>query len=131
MFLYNVDVIIYQSENEILEESITNDKGEVNYSVNKGEEFLTVVVGKFCYFPVQRVLIRNKKAQINGKGKNEENLIFFLVKEILIQENNCILYLTYINLYDINFDHNSIQISDSIKNKLNLSCFDANKKMVS
>ena len=60
--IHNVDVIIYQNSNEILEESITNDKGEVNYLVNKGEDFLTVVVSKLGYYPVQRVFIRNKEA---------------------------------------------------------------------
>ena len=126
--IHNVDVIIYQSANEILEESITNDKGEVNYLVNKGEDFLTVVVSKLGYYPVQRVFIRNKEAQINEKGEYEENLIFFLVKESFIRENNCILCVTYSNLYDINFDPNSIQISDNVKNKLSLSCFDGQQE---
>ena len=126
--IHNVDVIIYQSANEILEESITNDKGEVSYLVNKGEDFLTVVVSKIGYYPVQRVFIRNKEAQINEKGEYEENLIFFLVKESFIRENNCILCVTYSNLYDINFDPNSIQISDNIKNKLSLSCYDGQQE---
>jgi hypothetical protein len=82
--IHNVDVAIYQSANEVLEESITNDKGEVNYLVNKGEDFLTVVVSKLGYYPVQRVFIRNKEAPINEKGEYEENLIFFLVKESFI-----------------------------------------------
>ena len=126
--IHNVDVVIYQSANEILEESITNEKGEVNYLVNKGEDFLTVVVSKLGYYPVQRVFIRNKEAQINEKGEYEENLIFFLVKESFIRENNCILCVTYSNLYDINFDPNSIQISDNVKNKLSLSCYDGQQE---
>ena len=126
--IQNVDVVIYQSANEILEESITNEKGEVTYIVNKGEDFLTVVVSKLGYYPVQRVFIRNKEAQINEKGEYEENLIFFLVKESFIRDNNCILCVTYSNLYDINFDPNSIQISDNIKNKLSLSCYDGQQE---
>ena len=126
--IHNVDVIIYQSANEILEESITNDKGEVNYLVNKGEDFLTVVVSKLGYYPVQRTFIRNKEAAINEKGEYEENLVFFLVKESFIRENNCILCVTYSNLYDINFDPNSIQISDNVKNKLSLSCYDGQQE---
>ena len=126
--IHNVDVIIYQSSNEILEESITNEKGEVTYIVNKGEDFLTVVVSKLGYYPVQRVFIRNKEAPINEKGEYEENLIFFLVKESFIRDNNCILCVTYSNLFDVNFDPNSIQISDNIKNKLSLSCYDGQQE---
>ena len=126
--IHNVDVVIYQSANEVLEESITNDKGEVNYLVNKGEDFLTVVVSKLGYYPVQRIFIRNKEAPINEKGEYEENLIFFLVKESFILNNNCILCVTYSNLYDVNFDPNSIQISDNIKNKLSLSCYDGQQE---
>ena len=126
--IHNVDVIIYQNSNEILEESITNDKGEINYLVNKGEDFLTVVVSKLGYYPVQRVFIRNKDVPINEKGEYEENLIFFLVKENFIRDNNCILCVTYSNLYDINFDPNSIQISDNIKNKISLSCYDGQQE---
>ena len=126
--IHNVDVIIYQNSTEILEESITNDKGEVNYLVNKGEDFLTVVVSKLGYYPVQRVFIRNKEAPVNEKGEYEENLIFFLVKENFIRDNDCILCVTYSNLYDINFDPNSIQISDNIKNKISLSCYDGQQE---
>ena len=124
----NVDVIIYQNSNEILEESITDKKGEVNYIVNKGEDFLTIVVNKFGYYPVQRTYIRNKDSPVNEKGEYEESLIFFLVKESFIIENNCILCVTYSNLSEVNFDPNGIQISDKIKNKLNLSCFDGQKE---
>ena len=126
--IHNVDVVIYQNASEILEESITNDKGEVCYMVNKGEDFLTVVVSKLGYYPVQRTFIRNKEAAINEKGEYEENLVFFLVKESFIRENNCILCVTYSNLYDVNFDPNSIQISDNIKNKLSLSCYDGQQE---
>ena len=126
--IHNVDVVIYQNANEILEESITNEKGEFTYIVNKGEDFLTVVVSKLGYYPVQRVFIRNKEAPINEKGEYEETLIFFLVKESFIRDNNCILCVTYSNLYDINFDPNSIQISDNIKNKLSLSCYDGQQE---
>ena len=126
--IQNVDVVIYQNSNEILEESITNNKGEVNYIVNKGEDFLTIVVSKLGYYPVQRVFIRNKEAQINESGEYEENLTFFLVKENFILENNCILCVTYSNFIDVNFDPNGIQISDNIKNRLNLSCYDGQKE---
>ena len=126
--IHNVDVVIYQNASEILEESITNDKGEVCYMVNKGEDFLTVVVSKLGYYPVQRTFIRNKEAAINEKGEYEENLVFFLVKESFIRENNCILCVTYSNLSEVNFDPNGIQISDKIKNRLILSCFDGQKE---
>ena len=126
--IHNADITIYQNSSEILEESITNGKGEVNYIVNKGEDFLTVVVSKLGYYPVQRVFIRNKEAQINESGEYEENLTFFLVKESFILENNCILCVTYSSLVDVNFDPNAIQISDNIKNRLNLSCYDGQKE---
>ena len=126
--IQNVDVVIYQNASEILEESITNDKGEVDYIVNKGEDFLTVVVSKLGYYPVQRVFIRNKEAPINESGEYEENLIFFLVKESFIMEKNCILCVTYSNLYDVNFDPNAIQISENVKNKLVLSCYDGQQE---
>ena len=87
-----------------------------------------MVVSKLGYYPVQRVFIRNKEAPINEKGEYEETLIFFLVKESFIRDNNCILCVTYSNLYDINFDPNSIQISDNIKNKLSLSCYDGQQE---
>ena len=126
--IQNVDIIIYQNSNEILEESITNNKGEYNYIVNKGEDFLTIVVSKIGYYPVQRVFMRNKDSPVNENGEYEENLIFFLVKENFIIENNCILCVTYCTLPDINFDPNGIQISDTIKNKVNLSCYDGQKE---
>ena len=126
--IHNVDVIIYQNSNEVLEESITNNNGEVNYLVSKGEDFLTVVVSKLGYYPVQRIFIRNKEASVNENGEYEENLIFFLVKESFIIENNCILCVTYSSFSDINFDPNGIQISDNVKNRLNLSCFDGQKE---
>ena len=126
--IHNVDVMIYQNSNEILEESITNNKGEVNYIVNKGEDFLTVVVSKLGYYPVQRVFIRNKDASVNENGEYEENLIFFLVKESFIIENNCMLCVTYSSFSDVNFDPNGIQISENIKNRIILSCFDGQKE---
>ena len=126
--IQNVDVVIYQNSKEILEESITDSKGEVNYIVSKGEDFLTVVVSKLGYYPVQRVFIRNKDVQINEKGEYEESLIFFLVKESFIIENNCILCITYSSLADVNFDPSGIQISNNIKNRINLSCYDGQKE---
>ena len=126
--IHNVDVIIFQNSNEILEESITDKKGEVSYIVNKGQDFLTVVVNKLGYYPVQRVYIKNKDAPVNENGEYDENLIFFLVKENFILENNCMLCITYSSLCEINFDPNGIQISDKIKNRLNLSCFDGQKE---
>ena len=124
----NVDIIIYQNSNEILEESITNNKGEFNYKVNKGEDFLTIVVSKLGYYPVQRIFMRNKDSPINENGEYEENLTFFLVKESFIIENNCVLCVTYSSFTDVNFDPNGIQISDNIKNKINLSCYDGQKE---
>jgi len=84
--IHNVDVIIFQNSNEILEESITDKKGEVSYIVNKGQDFLTVVVNKLGYYPVQRVYIKNKDAPVNENGEYDENLVFFLVKENFILE---------------------------------------------
>ena len=126
--IHNVDVIIYQNSNDILEETITDHKGEVCYKVNKGEDFLTVVVNKLGYYPVQRVFMRNKEAPINENGEYEEKLIFFLVKENFILENNCILCVTYSSFSEVNFDPNAIQISDNIKNRLILSCYDGQKE---
>jgi hypothetical protein len=126
--IQNADVVIYQNSNEVLEESITDNKGEVNYMVSKGEDFLTVVVSKLGYYPVQRVFIRNKDVPINEKGEYEESLIFFLVKENFILENNCILCVTYSSLADVNFDPTGIQISNNLKNKINLSCYDGQKE---
>ena len=126
--IHNVDVIIYKNSTEILEESITDKKGEVSYIVNKGQDFLTVVVNKLGYYPVQRVYIKNKDAPVNENGEYDENLIFFLVKENFIIENNCMLCITYSSLCEVNFDPNGIQISDKIKNRLNLSCFDGQKE---
>ena len=126
--IQNVDVVIYQNSNEILEETITDKKGEVSYKVNKGEDFLTVVVNKLGYYPVQRIFMRNKDSPINESGEYEEKLIFFLVKESFIIENNCILCVTYSSLTEVNFDPNGIQISDNIKNKLILSCYDGQKE---
>ena len=126
--IHNVDVIIYKNSTEVLEESITDKKGEVSYIVNKGQDFLTVVVNKLGYYPVQRVYIKNKDAPINENGEYDENLIFFLVKENFIIENNCMLCITYSSLCEVNFDPNGIQISDKIKNRLNLSCFDGQKE---
>ena len=126
--IHNVDVVIFKNSNEILEESITDKKGEVSYIVNKGLDFLTVVVSKLGYYPVQRVYIKNKDAPVNENGEYDENLIFFLVKESFIIENNSILCVTYSSLSEVNFDPNGIQISDKIKNRLNLSCYDGQKE---
>ena len=126
--IQNVDVVVYQNSNEILEETITDSKGEVSYKVNKGEDFLTVVVNKLGYYPVQRIFIRNKDAPVNENGEYEEKLIFFLVKENFILENNCILCVTYSSLCEVNFDPNAIQISDNVKNRLLLSCYDGQKE---
>ena len=125
--IHNADVIIYQNS-EILEETITNNKGEANYIVSKGEDFLTLVVCKLGYYPVQRIFIRNKDIPINESGEYEDNLTFFLVKENFIIDNNCILCVTYSNLIDENFDPNAIQISDNIKDRITLSCFDGQKE---
>ena len=124
----NVDITIYKNANEILEESITNNKGEFNYIVNKGEDLLTIYISKLGYYPVQRLFLRNKNAKINEKDEYEEKLVFFLVKERFIIENNCILCVTYCSLSKINFNPDSIQISDKIKNRLNLLCFDGQKE---
>ena len=121
----NVNISIYKNTNKILEESITNNKGEFNYKVNKGEDLLTIATKKLGYYPAQRIFIRNKNAKINEKDEYEDKLVFLLVKENFIIKNNCILCVTYCILSEINFDPNSIQISDEIKNRLNLCCYDA------
>ena len=125
--IQNADVTIYKNSTEILEESITNKDGEFNYIVDKGLDFLTVVIEKIDYFPVQRIFIRNSKAKINNKGEYEEKMIFYLVKKDFVIKNQIFLIMTYSNLLGNIFDISNIQISDGIKNKINISKNDRQK----
>ena len=81
MGVQNADVVIYH-ENEILEQGITNSKGELEYIVDKGEDFLTVVINKMGYYPIQRTFIRDKNMPINEQDNQYyEEMSFFLVKK--------------------------------------------------
>jgi hypothetical protein len=125
--IQNADVTIYKNSTEILEESITSKDGEFNYIVDKGLDFLTVVIEKIDYFPVQRIFIRNSKAKINNKGEYEEKIIFYLVRKDFVIKNQIFLIMTYSNLLGNIFDISNIQISDRIKNKINISKNDRQK----
>ena len=125
--IQNADITIYKNSDEIIEESITNKKGEYNYIVDKGQDFLTIVIEKIDFFPTQRLFIRKSKAKINSKGEYEETITFFLVKKKFIVDNNIILVMTYSNLFRYNFDVKNIQINNKIKNLIDISHNDKQK----
>ena len=126
--IQSAEVSIYKNSNEVIFEGITDMTGEMLYVVTKGEDFLTIVVNKLSYFPVQRQFIRSNNQILNEKGEYEDNLVFFLVKENFIRDNNCIICVTYGGINDVNFDPNSIQLSNNIKNYIDLSCYDGQKE---
>ena len=126
--IQNVEISIYKNANEVICEGITDKKGEMIYVITKGEDFLTIVVNKLNYYPVQRQFIRSNNQILNENGEYEESLIFFLVKESYIRDNNCIICITYSGIKSINFNPNSIQISNNIKNYIDLSCYDGQKE---
>ena len=125
--IQNADITIYKNSSEIIDESITNKKGSYDYLVDKGLDFLTIVIEKMGYFPAQRIFVRKSKAKINNKGEYEEKLIFYLVKKNYVSNNNLILIMTYGNLLGNNLLINSTQICDKIKNKIDISFDDKQK----
>ena len=126
--IQSVEISIFKNSNEVICEGITDKKGEMIYIVTKGEDFLTVVVNKLNYYPVQRQFIRSNNQILNENGEYEENLVFFLIKESYIKENNCIISITYSGINDVNFDPNSFQLSNKIRNDIDLSCYDSQKE---
>ena len=118
--IHNADIIIYKNSNEILEESITNKKGEFNYIVDKGLDFLTIVVDKIDFFPAQRIFVRNSGAKVNDKGEYEEKIVFYLVRKKYVINNGLVLIMTYCNLLENNFDVSGIQICKEIKKEIDI-----------
>ena len=125
--IQNADITIYKNSSEILEESITNKNGTYNYLVDKGLDFLTIVIEKMDYFPVQRIFVRKSEGKINNKGEYEEKMIFYLVKKNYVRNNNLILIMTYGNILGNNFGINNIQISDKTKDKIAINFDDKQK----
>ena len=119
----NADVVIYH-ENEMLEQGITNQVGELEYIVEKGEDFLTVVINKMGYFPIQRTFIRDKNMLINEEDDQYyEEMSFFLVKKSFIYEKNRVLFSVYSNLKKINFSTDAIELLE--KNKFTINIYNA------
>ena len=116
----NADVVIYH-ENEILEQGITNQKGELEYQVEKGEDFLTVVINKMGYYPIQRTFIRDKNMPINeNDNQYYEEMSFFLVKKSFINEKNCVLFTIYSNIKRNNFLTDSIDLIQKSNYTINI-----------
>ena len=90
--IQNADVVIYQNANEILEQGITDNNGELEYIVDKGEDFLTIVINKMGYFPIQRTFIRDKNMVINDEDQYYEEMSFFMVKKSYIYNTKCMLF---------------------------------------
>ena len=106
----NADVVIYQSAREILEQGITDTKGEIEYIVDKGEDFLTIVINKMGYFPIQRTFIRDKNMIINDEDQYYEEMSFFMVKKSYIYNSKSILFTIYSNIKKNNFSIDSIEV---------------------
>ena len=124
--IQNADVVIYQNANEILEQSITDSKGELEYIVDKGEDFLTIVINKMGYFPIQRTFIRDKNMLINDQDQYFEEISFFLVKKNFIYNEKCMLFVTYSNIKKNNFLPDSIDSNPNFtKDKYPISCLNA------
>ena len=127
--IQNADVVIYLNSNEILEQSITDNKGEIEYIVDKGEDFLTIVVNKKGYFPIQRTFIRDKNMLINDQDQYYEEMSFFLVKKSFIYNEKCMLFVVYSNIKKKNFLPDSIDIIPNInKDKYPVSYIDSQEK---
>ena len=119
----NTDVVIYH-ENEILEQGITDQKGELEYIVDKGEDFLTIVINKMGYYPIQRTFIRDKNMPINEKDNQYyDEMSFFLVKKNFIYERNCVLFSIYSNIKRNNFSTESIDVLQ--KNRYTINIYNA------
>ena len=123
MGVQNADVVIYH-ENEILEQGITNSKGELEYIVDKGEDFLTVVINKMGYYPIQRTFIRDKNMLINEQDNQYyEEMSFFLVKKNLIYGKNCVLFSIYSNIKKNNFSTEALDVLQ--KNRYTINIYNA------
>jgi hypothetical protein len=123
MGVQNADVVIYH-ENEILEQGITNSKGELEYIVDKGEDFLTVVINKMGYYPIQRTFIRDKNMPINEQDNQYyEEMSFFLVKKNLIYGKNCVLFSIYSNIKKNNFSTEALDVLQ--KNRYTINIYNA------
>ena len=109
----NADVVIYQNAREILEQGITDTNGEIEYIVDKGEDFLTVVINKMGYFPIQRTFIRDKNMVINDEDQYYEEMSFFMVKKSFIYNNKCMLFTIYSNIKKQNFSADYIQVCNN------------------
>ena len=114
----NADVVIYQNAREILEQGITDSKGEIEYIVDKGEDFLTIVINKMGYFPIQRTFIRDKSMVINNEDQYYEEMSFFMVKKSFIYNTKCMLFTIYSNIKKQNFSFDAIQVFNN-NNKQN------------
>ena len=125
--IHNADITIYKNSMEIIEESITNKEGKYNYIVDKGLNFLTISITKIGFFPVQRVFIRNHETKINERGEYEDQMIFFLVRNNYVINNDLVLIMTYSNLREDNFEVNGIQINNKIKNNVEIFKNDSQK----
>jgi len=112
----NADVVIYQNAREILEQGITDTNGEIEYIVDKGEDFLTIVINKMGYFPIQRTFIRDKNMVINADDQYYEEMSFFLVKKSYIYNSKCILFTIYSNIKKNNFSLDSVDIVSNNNN---------------
>ena len=123
----NAEITIYKNSNEIIEECITNKKGEYNYIVDKELDFLTIVIEKMEYFPTQRVFKRKPDTKKNSKGEYEEKMTFLLIKKNYVINNQLMIIITYSNLYEDNFDTKNIQISNKIKSNIDISYNDKQK----
>ena len=108
--IQNADVVIYQNAREILEQGITDTKGEIEYIVDKGEDFLTIVINKMGYFPIQRTFIRDKNMVINDEDQYYEEMSFFMVKKSYIYNTKCMLFTIYSNIKKSNFSVDYIQV---------------------
>ena len=106
----NADVVIYQNAREILEQGITDSNGEIEYIVDKGEDFLTIVINKMGYFPIQRTFIRDKNMVINDEDQYYEEMSFFMVKKSYIYNTKCMLFTIYSNIKKQNFSIDAIQV---------------------
>ena len=119
----NADVVLYH-ENEVLEQGITDSKGEFEYIVEKGEDFLTVVINKMGYYPIQRTFIRDKNMPINEQDNQYyEEMSFFLVKKSFIYEKNRVLFSIYSNIKRNNFSTDSIDFLE--KNRYTINIYNA------
>ena len=122
----NADVVIYQNSSEVLEQGITDNKGELEYIVDKGEDFLTIVINKMGYFPIQRTFIRDKNMLVNDQDQYYEEMSFFLVKKSFIYNEKCMLFTIYSNIKKENFLLEAIDVNQkAIKDKYPLSCLNA------